>query len=251
MGGRVSFLAAAAVMLGPGLAAAQEAPEDVGRSAEWVLAVEDFGRAEAAIRSALQALGGYVSDREVARAESGERVTLVLRVSAGALDSFLDEVRKVGTVAREETRARDPTPEYARINSRLVALEAAERDLREQMSFLAPDEPLALDLQREVAAARADRMAMLARRTLLDERVQYAVTRVTLLPEAALRPPTLGDEFWRTFASVWTDPADAARKALLVGGGLLLPYLGGLALVAWVVVAIARKRRRGPTERPV
>lgn len=233
----------ATVAIGPGHARAQGAPEEVGRSAAITLAVEDVGRAEAAIRSALQARGGYVSDREVAPAESGGAVTLALRVSAGALDSFLDEVRPVGTVTREETRARDPTPESARINGRLAALEAAERDLREQLSFLAPDEPLALDLQREVAAVRSERMTMLSQRTLLDERVQYAAVRLTLLPEAAMRSLGLGEEVVRAFTSAWTDPAGAVRRVVVVGGGLILPYLGGLALVAWVVVRVARRRR--------
>lgn len=252
MRARSAFLAAAVGVLGPGLAAAQDTPgEDIGRFAELVLAVEDPSRAEAAIRSALRAVGGYVSDREAGPEASGTRVSLDLRVSAASLDAFLDQVRGVGTVAREETRSRDPTPEYARLNSRLAALEAAERDLREQRSFLAPDEPLALELQREVAAVRADRLETLARRTLLDERVQYAHVRVTMLPEAALRPPTLADEFRRTVTMVWTDPAQAARKVFLVAGGILVPYLGGLALVAWVGVAIARKRRRGRPQGPV
>ncbi len=237
-----------ALAIGPDLLLAQGTPEDVGRSAAMTVAVQDMGRAEAAIRSALQARGGYVSDREVAPAESGGTVTLALRVSVGALEAFLDEVRRLGVVVEERTWSRDPTPEYARVNSGLAALEAAERDLREQLSFLAPDEPLALDLQREVAAVRSERMAMLARRTVLDERVQYATVHLTLWPEAALRPPGLGEEVARAFMSAWTDPAGAVWRVVVVGGGLVLPYLGGLSIVAWVVIALARKRRGRRTQ---
>lgn len=245
MSTRLSLLASLVMAATVGWAdALSEPPDDVGRSADWTLAVRDPTEAEARIRSALQAHGGYVDRREVAHADTGDQVTLGLRVSAPSLDPFLDAVRQVGTLVREESHARDPTPESLRLNGRLASLQATERDLREQLSFLAPDQPLALDLQHEIAALRSERTDTLARRTLLEERVQYAVVRLTLLPEAALRPPTLAGEIFQAFAWPWRDPAGAVRQALAVGLGLILPYLGGVVLVAWFGIRAARGRRR-------
>lgn len=240
----LQWLVGAAMLLAfrVGVAQSPMTPSDeVGRTAAWRVAVRDVGAAEARVRAALQAQGGFVSGRTLRHPEGP--VTLDLRVSATALDSFLAEMRTLGTVLVEETTARDPTPEFARVNGLLAALDASERNLIEQMSFLAPDEPLTLDLHREVAAVRSERAAALARRTMLDERVRYAVVRLTLVPEAALRAPSLAEEIQAALIKPWTDPLGAARQVLAVGLGILVPYVGGLALVIWAGVWTARRRR--------
>ncbi len=221
-------------------AMAQEPAEmEPGRRGEWVLAVRDPEQAEASLRDALRRLGGFVSDTE---ADPDTR-RIAARVAVGSFDAMAQFVRSLGKVASESTTTVEPTPMFAALNVRLGALDATERDLREQLSFLAPDEPLAVDIQREIAAIRSERAAVLARRTVLEERVQYAEVLVTLLPEAASRPPTFARQVFGAFASAWTDPAAAAREALVVGAGLLLPFLGLPALAVWLVVRFAPRRR--------
>ncbi len=225
------------VVLAQGAMAQEGEGAEPGRRGQWVIAVQDIAKAEGDLRGALERLGGFVSDTE--GGEGARRIAG--KVGIGSFDQFVQRVRALGEVISESTATVDPTPAFAALNARLSALEASERALLEQLAYLAPDEPLALDIQRELAGVRSARAEAIARRALLDQAVAYATVRVSLVAE---RPRGLFEEVRAVVREAWEAPGLAARKALAVTVGLLLPFVGVPVLVLWLVVRRARRRQR-------
>lgn len=213
---------------------------EVGRLVSQVIAVADVEAAKAQVRETLVRYGGYVQEMR----DEDETTVMNLRVAIEAVDRFLTFLRGLGQIVEESEQVHDPTPMFATLNSKISALEFTEIDLREQLSFLSPDDALALDIQRELERVRTQRLSLLSERTLLEEQSRYAFVQLSLKKKQDSK------SFWEEVKSALHlalfDPGKALRTALVTTIGILLPY----AVLVLLLFTLAKLGRRVLTRFP-
>jgi len=221
---------------------------EVGRRVSLVVQVPAPAPAETEVVAHLQDAGGFVRARAL---ESSGVIGLDLEVDAGAWDGFVAKVRGLGRVLQETVEVRDPVEAIARTNGRISALKIAEQGLMEQLSYLAPDDALALDVARELDAVRKDLAEQIARRAAIEHRLAYAAVHIRLEPpgNGSLWSDTL--DAWRLFGD---SPPVALRRAAPWLLGLGLPAAAFVFALASLVVWIRGRRnsrtRSDETEAP-
>jgi hypothetical protein len=157
----------------------------IEREAQLSVEVKDVGTAASAILSLLRQRRGYVTKDE--RAAYGDAsANLMVKVPAGALDSFLDAVASVGTVKGSRVTAVDATLEHKDIETLVMNLEAAQARYRDILLHTAePAQVLAVERELERVRTELDRIK--GRLDFLRDRVAYATVAISLSP-----PPRVG-----------------------------------------------------------
>lgn len=168
---------------------------------------------------------------------------VTVRVPAAAFSAFVDDVSKIGNVKYEAETSDDVTQQHVDLQARLDNLRAEEKRLREFFTAAKNvNEMLAID--QELARVRGEIESLDAQAKYLERQAAMATVTIDLSePQAIVRP---SGQDWGFGEAVTTGfrGAAGAIQLLIVVTITLLPYLVIVAVLAIVVRAIVRARRR-------
>lgn len=168
--------------------------------------------------------------------------TIVLRVPVEKLDGVVRELKELGTVQTAETTADDVTAQRVDLDARIKALQTSVdrllgimRDAKDPDSLIRAEDALS-ERQAELDSLRAQREQ-------LGDQIAYSTVDVTFVADQIGGPaPEQYNGFLGQIERGW-DGLVAVVGNLVLLLGLLLPWLGALALVGIVLYLIIRTTR--------
>ena len=171
--------------------------------------------------------------------------SLTLRIPADELDGVVAELRELGDVTSVSMNASDVTQQRQDLDARIAALSASADRLRELLAAATSIEDL-IAIESELTTRQSELDSLTQQRDLLVDQVDFSTVTVDLVTEA-VAPEPVPDDFWSGVVAGWNALVGFAA-GLAVTIGLLLPWLGVLAVLAGIVIAIVvlatRSRRR-------
>jgi hypothetical protein len=173
------------------------------------------------------------------------RTSIVLRVPVAKLDGVVRDLKTLGSVQIAETKSEDVTAQRVDLDARIKALQTSEdrllaimRDAKDPEALIAAEDALS---QRQ-----ADLDSLRAQRDQLGDRIDYSTVDVTFVAEQIGGPaPNWYKGFLGQVERGWDALVYVAGNLVLLFG-LLLPWLGVLAVaggIAYGVIRLARARR--------
>jgi hypothetical protein len=229
-----------------------EAQRDVVKTASMTVTVANTS--EAADKAALLAedADGRVDSRsEDAGSERGlARTSMVLRVPVDKLDEVVRELKTLGKVLNAETTSEDVTAQRVDLDARIKALQTSVDRLLAIMRD-ADDPDALIKAEGALSERQAELDSLRAQRDQLGDRIEYSTVNATFVAEQVGGPaPKQYEGFTGQIERGW-DALVSVVGSLVLLLGLLLPWLGVIAVAAGViygVVRLARPRRTSPTE---
>jgi hypothetical protein len=236
-----------------GLTGVPSSTRSIVRRADLDLSVADTDEAAGRITALAERMGGYVDDLSARRRDELVFYELTIRVPTARFGEAMAELKDLASRVETETRStEDVTDQVVDLEARLQTLRGVEAELRGLLADSRRqnrDVAAIMEIYRQLTEIRTQIEQLVARLANLERETALSAIRVTLSPDAAVRP-ILADD-WR--------PGQTVREAfaMLVGvlqgladvaiftGVFLLP----LALLAGVVVLAAGRflgRRVGP-----
>jgi hypothetical protein len=217
------------------------------------------------INNLAKSLGGYLISMNMSQVytQSGNTApqgTISIRVPAGQLDNAIGQI-KAGTVdvTSENRSGQDVTSQYVDLQSQLTNLQKAEADLQEIMDE-AKSNPGnntttktqdVLNVYNQIVSIRGQIEQIQGQMKYLEETTATSAINVTLVAEDTIKPIEIGG--WKP-QGVARDAVQALVKFLqgfvnfviyliLLVLPILIVVFGPLALIAWAIVAIVRRRK--------
>jgi hypothetical protein len=193
--------------------------------------------------SIVEASGGRVDGRIERAPVDGDKgsAQLILRIPSPRLTAVLDQLEGLGTVESLSITKQDVTSVSQDLDARITALQASVDRLLELMSKATTTADLIT-----IESALSDRQANLEslqsqKRSLTD---QVDLSTITLnLGSPATAPKRLPDTFLSGLAAGW-NALVGFFSGVVVVIGVLIPWLVLLAVVAGILLVVARRARR-------
>ena len=202
-------------------------------------------------------LGGYVQNKSVNNNKSSSRTaTLVLRIPANKLDSFVDHVEGETNILSVNENAEDITLKYISVTSRITALETEEARLLELIEK-AENLSALLQLESKLTEVRTKLEEYKSQLKVYDNLVDYATVNLTI---TEVKEYTVVEEeepsTWERISTGFVSSVKGAWsivREIFVFFIVALPYLVLLAIVptivlvaVLVIIKIVKKRRNQP-----
>ena len=202
-------------------------------------------------------LGGYVQNKSVNNNKSSSRTaTLVLRIPANKLDSFVDHVEGETNILSVNENAEDVTLKYISVTSRITALETEEARLLELIEK-AENLSALLQLESKLTEVRTKLEEYKSQLKVYDNLVDYATVNLTI---TEVKEYTVVEEeepsTWERISTGFVSSVKGAWsivREIFVFFIVALPYLVLLAIVptivlvaVLVIIKIVKKRRNQP-----
>ncbi len=239
-----------------------QAPANVERlvikNATLSMAVDDPNKSMENISRMAETMGGFVvtADMYQQSLDNGVKVPVVnmtIRVPAERLAEALSTIKSETTqpIISENESSQDVTAEYTDLNSRLINLQAAEKQLQEIMDSATKTEDV-LAVYQQLVSVREQIELIKGQMKYYEQSAALSSISVQLLANAAVQPISIAG--WQ--------PGGVAKQALqslihalqsLTNFGIraailyipvLLIIFVPIALIIWGVVALIRKMRR-------
>ena len=215
--------------------------QEIVRTANVSLEVDDVDRAVVSISEEAVAEGGIVQSRNVTTYDDDATASLTIRIPAGNLDAFLATLPDVGTVVNTTVDAQDVTIEVIDLEARIESLEASIERLRDLQAQATSISDL-VAVEAELANRQSELESLTARRDYLANQVDLSTVYIWMDQRdtgAALTPDFLGG-----LQRGW-DALLTLGAALTTAIGFLLPTaLVGLVVAAVVIIIIRLIRGR-------
>ena len=223
------------------------AKRDVVKTASMTVTVAN--PAEAADKATVtidKAQGRVDSRSEDAGSGTGRaRTSMVLRVPAAKLDEVMRDLKALGTVGHAEVTTDDVTAQRVDLDARIKALQtsvdrllAIMRDAKDPDALIKAEDALS-ERQAELDSLRAQREA-------LGDRIAYSTVNVTFVAQTIGGPaPNQYQGFFGQVERGWDALVSLVGDSVLLFG-LLLPWLGVLAVaggIAYGIVRLLKSRR--------
>lgn len=230
------------------------------RYASLSLRVDDIPDAVAAIRTAARGAGGFIQssdlytdgggaypvegDETAAAATTLTGGYLTIRVRDTDLETFLDQVRALGTVTTENISSQDVTTQYTDLDARIPILEA-ERDSLTAMLARATTVEEELMIRDRLVSVTSELRSLVDQREVLADRDTMATVSIALTVPPSALPPSSVEIPWFS----WYELQQAVASG--VAGFQRIVYVTLTAVIAtapiWVplgIVLLVRRRRR-------
>ncbi|WP_418282650.1 DUF4349 domain-containing protein [Halorubrum sp. DTA98] len=231
--------------------AALAAEQQLIRTGQLRLTVDEFGESDAAVRAVASERGGFVSEatRETTDRHGEEYTvgTLVLRVPSSEFDAAMADVEAVGDVESASTESEDVSDQLTDIDARLENLRA-ERDRLRELYDDANETADVLAVQSELSSTQERIERLEARQADLENRVALSTIRVTLSEE----PPEPEIEAWHDTGVVAAflesvSGVGTVLRATVVGTAYALPYVLAFGAPLIGVGVLARRIATTPS----
>jgi hypothetical protein len=208
--------------------------------------------AEAADKAAViveNAKGRVDSRSEDAGSGTGRaRASVVLRVPAAKLDETMRELKALGTVEHVQVSAEDVTAQRVDLDARIKALQTSVDRLLGIMRD-AKDPDALIKAEGALSERQAELDSLRAQREALGDQIDYSTVDVTFTAEQIGGPtPSEYRGFFGQIERGWDILVSVAGN-LVLRFGLLLPWLGVLAVagaIAYGIVRLAKARQPEP-----
>jgi hypothetical protein len=173
------------------------------------------------------------------------RTSIVLRVPVAKLDGVVRELKSLGTVQTAETRSEDVTAQRVDLDARMKALQTSVDRLLAIMRD-AKDSDALIKAEGALSERQAELDSLRAQRAALGDRIDYSTVDVDFVANKIGGPaPKEYQGFLGQIERGWDGLVFVVRNLVLLFG-LLLPWLGALAVVGGLgygVVRLVRARR--------
>ena len=188
---------------------------------------------------------GYVANSEVSTGTAGAgTATYTLKVASSELDRTLKRLGDLGTVTSQQQQSRDITSSFDSAQQRLDDNKQVRAALLRSLAKAETDGQIA-SLNRRLADNRRSRESLEAQLAKLRSRTNLTTVALSLRAPAGDEPAADDDGSWSLgdAASDALGALSAVTGVLLVGAAVLLPF-ALIALAAWAVYRVRRKRSR-------
>lgn len=248
-------------------AALKNAAADTGSTAlpenrKWIVTVnltaetDDLDALRSALDGKIAALNGYVENQSVNNGsayQSSRRyrsANLTIRIPAGQVDAFLQDVDGLANIVRQSKSIEDVTLNYVATESRLKALETEEARLLELLSQAETMSDL-LEIEARLSEVRGELENYASQKRLYDNQIDYATVYLSI-EEVQEYTPVEEPTLWERISKGFRDNLEGVGDDLLdvlVWFIVSLPYLVVFAIVITIVVFILRRVRRRRKEK--
>lgn len=220
------------------------------RKAELYVQTKTFDAFCDAVLAKVGDLSGYIESTTIYGNVGDTRsATVVARIPADSLDTFLQNVSALGTVTRQSTDIQDVTNEYIDVQSRIQALETEQETL---LGLLKKAESLTdvLEIQGRLSEVRGTLETYKAQMKALEGQIDYSTVTMEISEVERIVPVERASFFGQVRQNLSENFYAIGQGARSVALWALssLPYLLVLAVaaavIALVIWAIIRKKRR-------
>lgn len=190
-----------------------------------------------------ESAGGRVDGRNelAASATTSGSAILTLRIPAASLDATLDKLKALGSVQEVSLSATDVTMQVQDLDARVKALTASIGRLIE-LQASATDTDTLIKLETAISDRQAELEGLQSQQRYLSDQVAMSTITLNLntVETAVALPP---GNFFSGLATGWAAFL-AFFDGLLIGFGVLLPWLALAAVIAFPVIFIVRRAKR-------
>lgn len=213
-----------------------ESKRDIVKTGTMTIIVANPSEAADKAAQLTESANGRVESRsEDAGSRAGRAQTsIVLRIPAAKLDGVLRDLKELGKVKSADTKSDDVTSQRVDLDARIAALQTSVDRLLGIMRD-SKDTDTLIKAESELSKRQADLDSLRAQRNQLGEQIAYSSVTVTFLAEEVGLPPA-PPKYQGFFGQVergWDGLVAAADNVLLLFG-LLLPWLGALAVLGGI-----------------
>ncbi len=226
-------------------------------NAELSVDTKKFDGFIAALDKEIEKIGGYTESSETYNLNRGNgyrSATIVLRVPADKLNSFINAVGELGSISSKNISSNDVTSQYIDIESRLNALKTEQQAL---MGLLEKATALndILEIQDRLSDVTGELESYQARLNDINSQVSYS--KVTLNVREVELDPT-GDEqgFWGETGTRFMNnlySIGEGAKALAMWLISSIPYLlllAGVVCAIWLPIRAKRRKKAKTAKAP-
>jgi hypothetical protein len=184
--------------------------------------------------------GGFVASSLTSDAKH-QSATIVLRIPATQFDAALGELRRLGSVKREELSGQDVTAQFVDLESRLRNWEAQEDVLLRLMARAKTIEE-SIKVQRQLQEVQLAIESIKGQLRVLTDQTDLATITLAMREAGAVaaKPKTTLGKAWQEALGAFL----SVIAAVVVGLGYMVPLalLGLFVFVAWVIYRRTRTR---------
>ncbi|QIK62567.1 DUF4349 domain-containing protein [Leucobacter viscericola] len=226
---------------------APEAGQSVIQNGDLTIVVADPTKSADRVTAVAEKLGGYVESQTISKASGSDpaSASLSLRVPSAKVDEAFDALAEVGNVTSQNRSATDVTAQHVDLKARVAALEDSVTRLKELMSGAATTGEL-IEAETALSQRQQELDGLKAQLKALEDQVDEATIWVSLTTDSVI--PGGPSNFWDGLLAGIASLGAAGAGALVVLG-ILLPWLVLGGIIALIVIAIVRSRRRAKTRR--
>lgn len=197
------------------------------RSATLNIDTGDFDNDLSEIKNLLTKYGGLI-ERNAISGENGSRIAeLTLRVPAGFLESFVEQMRGIGSVTRSEVSAQDVSSQYSDTALRLDTYRTQLNRVKELTSS-ASDLNEVLELEAEASRLQYEIDKLTGALKGWDSQAEMSTVNVVLSEytymDAGFSASTFGDQLGEQFSESMSNVSGFFGDMMLTATALL-PYL--------------------------
>lgn len=225
-------------------------------SRKWIITVdltaetEDLDALLAALGQKIAALNGYVEDQSIYNGStySSRRyrsANLTVRVPAGEVDAFTEEVSGISNVVRSNKSLEDVTLRYTATENRVAALETEEARLLELMEQAETMADL-LEIEARLTDVRYELEQYSSQLRLYNSQIDYATIYVSI-EEVQEYTPVKEQTTWERISEGFVSSLKGLGKGIVevfIWVIVNLPYLILWAALAVVVIVLVRRTKK-------
>ncbi|MFO7691136.1 MAG: DUF4349 domain-containing protein [Cryobacterium sp.] len=224
----------------------QSSDRDVITTGSMSITVDDPIAAAQDAANLTERAGGRVDSRSESpgTATAPASANLTLRIPSAALDRTLAELKRLGVLNSVSLTAADVTAQSQDLDARIRSLQTSVDRLLELLST-ATDTTDLIAIESALSTRQADLESLQAQRTALSDQIDYSTVSLDLYSEGVLAPAS-PDTFFTGLLTGW-NALLATLSGLLVGIGVVLPWLISIAVLTAIGVSLvwmSRKHRK-------
>ena len=214
---------------------------------------EEFDDLLTTIEQKTEALAGYIEESytyngSAYRGRSTRNASLIIRIPAGKLNTFLSEVAEVSNVISRNERVTDVTLQYVDMESHKKALVAEQDRLLELLEQAENIEDI-ISIESRLSEVRYQIESMESQLRTMDNQVSYSTINLSIEEVKQLTPvkeQSVGEKiatgFWKNLTRV-----GAGILNFVIGLIISIPYvlLWGIiiAIVVFIIRSVLKKNR--------
>lgn len=216
------------------------------KNAHINIQTKDYEAFMIGVNQSVSSYGGYTEELNEYNSSDNEPVSayVVYRIPADKLDSFLEQLSKLGSVDSKEITQSDITDSYIDTESRIKALEAEEKAL---LALLEKSDVLAdiISVQDRLTQVRGELESFKAQLKAYDSQIDYSTVSISV---------SEAERIVKSDGSFSSQVKEKFTKSLYNLGKFFtafainfigsLPYIVIIAVVGAVVIIIVKKRRK-------
>jgi len=227
---------------------AAEVDQKIIKNGFLQLTVKDVGGSISRVTSSAGQKGGFVQNSSVTeRADGTHSGQITVRVPAKDFETLMSDIKSLATaVKNESSTGQDVTEQYTDLEAQLRNAQAQERTYLAVLDKAKTVEDI-LNVQERLGQIRGVIESLQGRLKYLENVTSYSTISVSLEEEPAIRLPTkefrplsAAKEAVQSLVTLGQNTLIGLIWTMIVGGGLLLPFV----LLGLIIALIVKKLRR-------